>query len=303
MTKNSLNSKIAVVERIAKMSKIGRLLNNPYRYISSMLFREFIYPRRKKEKTVDCKLFTGKPMKIALPASMDIYLTGGKSHISEIRLAKFLISQLKPDSRFLDIGAHYGYFTLIATAILDDRGEIYAYEPAKSSYRLLKANTERMENVKTFPLAVSNSDQDKQFYEFSNLHSEYNSMDIAQFEHEHWYQQNKPEVVTVKATTIDTITQSSGFKPDMIKIDVEGAEHEVIEGGIRYFQANAPQIIMEYLAPDRKNDTHKIAFDRLLGLGYRSYRIGDQGELIPITEVDRYLIDEHLESDNIVFSK
>lgn len=76
-------------------------------------------------------------MNIALPASTDIYLTGGKSHDSEIRLAKFLIKNLNQGDNFVDIGAHYGYFTLLGAHLVGKGGRVF-FEPGKSTYSLLE---------------------------------------------------------------------------------------------------------------------------------------------------------------------
>lgn len=94
---------LASVERIAKKNKINRMINNPVKYIFSIMYRDFIYPFRKKEILFKTKLFNGSSIIIALPASTDIFLTGGKSHISEIRLAKYLIKNLHSDSTFISV--------------------------------------------------------------------------------------------------------------------------------------------------------------------------------------------------------
>lgn len=104
-----LIKQLSEVEKIASSSKIRRLLDNPYKYLYAILFRQLAYSRKKREVIKTTTLFYGKKMKVALPASTDIYLTGGKSHDSEIRLARFLIQNLSGEEHFLDIGAHYGY--------------------------------------------------------------------------------------------------------------------------------------------------------------------------------------------------
>jgi FkbM family methyltransferase len=303
MNKNNLLESIKSVERIANSSKIIRLFNNPYKYTLAMFHREFVYPKTKKEKVVSSKLFYGKFMNIALPASTDIYLTGGKSHSSEIRLAKFMINNLSDSNHFLDIGAHYGYFTLLASELVGENGIVLSFEPTSKSFSLLQENTARLRNVKAQQKAISNSLEPIVFYEFPNLHSEYNTSDITQFENEKWFNNSMPTKVEVETITIDSITKDSLFNPQIIKIDVEGAEYNVINGGLSFFKANSPQIVMEYLEPKRKNEIHKKAFDLLLSLDYNSFIINNDGNTEPITNIDDYLEAEKLESDNIVFKK
>jgi FkbM family methyltransferase len=303
MNRSNLIESLQSVERIANFSKIMRLCNNPYKYVMAMFHREFVYPKTKKEKIISTKLFYGKSMNIALPASTDIYLTGGKSHSSEIRLAKFLIKNLDNSNHFLDIGAHFGYFTLLASELVGENGNVLSFEPTSKSYRLLEMNIASLKNVKAQQKAISNSIEPIIFYEFPNLHSEYNTSDITQFENETWYTNSKPTKVEVETTTIDTITKDGLFNPQIIKIDVEGAEYNVISGGHTFFKTHSPLIVMEYLEPNRKNETHKKALNLLLSLGYNSYIITNEGTIEPIYNIDNYLETEKLESDNIVFKK
>jgi FkbM family methyltransferase len=301
--RNKLINQIGSVEKIANYSKVGRFLNNPIKYIHAIFHRKFIYSNSKKEKIIGTDLFWGSKMQIALPASTDIYLTGGKSHSSEIRLAKFIILNMTEGSHFLDIGAHYGYFTLLASHLAGNSGKIMSFEPAENSHKLLSINTKNLQNTSVFKLAVSKSIGTLIFYEFPNLHSEYNSSDVSQFENESWFTNSKPIKVEVQATTIDAITGDKPFFAQLIKIDVEGGEFDVIEGGINYLKNHSPKIIMEYLEPNRKNESHKKALDLLLSIGYTSNLITKDGETIPIDDIDGYLIREGLESDNIVFIK
>lgn len=291
------------VERIAKGTRINRFLNHPYKYISALLFRVLVYPKTRKERIVTANLYNGRKMTIALPASTDIYLTGGKSHDSEIRLAKYLIKNLEKDSHFLDIGAHFGYFTLMASGLVGDYGKVQSFEPSKLSYQLLAKNIADLKNTTSTQKAVSNSLESIVFYEFPNSHSEYNTTDITQFKDQEWIKDYKPNIIEIETTTIDEITKDGKFKPQIIKIDVEGAEHKVIRGGMSFFGAHSPQIVMEYLEPNRKNESHKNALELLLSLGYKTFIIKFDGEIEAITNIDEYLETEKLESDNIVFRK
>lgn len=303
MSHQILISKVDNIEKIATFSKLRRLFYNPIKYVYAIVFKEFIYPKNKKEIILTTKLFYGKTMQVALPAATDIYLTGGKSHSSEIRLAKFLILNLNSGSHFLDIGAHFGYFSLIGSELVGDIGSVKSFEPAGKSYDLLAKNAQSLSNIEIHKKAVSDKEGSITFFEFPNLQSEYNASDVSQFEQEDWFQGAKPVKVEVAATTIDNITSESTFKPDVIKIDVEGAEFDVIKGGARYLTDHSPKLVMEYLEPKRKNESHKKALDLLSSLGYGSFVIANGGELNEINNIDDYLIKENLESDNIVFIK
>ena len=301
--KDNLLAQLAKVEQIANFSKLRRLLYNPYRYLLAILYRHCFYPIRKKIILIETDLFFGGKMKIALPASTDIYLTRGKSHSSEIRLAKFMIQHIHEGNHFLDIGAHYGYFTRLATELIGPIGLTYSFEPTSVSYKILSENCNQIKNISIFQKAVSNQKGNLVFYEFPNLHSEYNSFDITQFKDENWFQHSKPIAVNIEATTIDDILVNTKFEPNFIKIDVEGGELKVIEGGKNYLMSHAPILMMEYLAPDRNNQPHSQALQLLLSMNYQPHIIQNNGELHLTNDIDNYLSDSKLESDNIVFVK
>ncbi len=300
--KDKLLREISKVERLAGASRLGRLLHNPSKYLSAIFFGRYVYPKTRMERIETAELFFGKSMKIALPAATDIYLTGGKSHDSEIRLAKFIINTLQTGDHFLDIGAHYGYFSLIASALVGPQGKIFSYEPATNSFELLQQNAAGAANMSIFRQAVSDSNESIVFYEFPNKYSEYNTMDVSQFENESWYQTSKPTRVEVAATTIDSIT-SNGLYPAVIKIDVEGAEFSVMKGAAQLLRDGSPYIVMEYLEPRRHNEQHQNALQLLLDNGFKTFVIDKNGELNSIGNIDHYLLQNKMESDNIVFKK
>lgn len=308
MTGQEMNQKLLVeqlslVVRIAQSSKLKRLLHHPLNYARTVLLRKWLPKIGNKERDKRAQLFFGETMMITLPAATDIYLTGGKSHPSEIRLALFIIKQVGIGNTFLDIGAHFGYFSLLAARIVGKSGRVIAYEPGQKTYRILQQNAATRSNISAIQNAVSNTVGQLTFYEFPTLYSEYNSLAIAQFKTEDWYQSLKVEQTIVPTTTIDTLFLEQGIIPQFIKIDVEGAELQVIEGGQQLFQQQAPIVVMEYLEPKRKNETHQQALALMKTWGYSSYLINEEGQLTPIDNLEEHLLKHKLESENVVFRK
>lgn len=303
MPKDSLITKLENVEKTASASKLKKMLKHPYKYLHAILFRELIYKRKKEEKQVTAETFFDTEMHLLLPSSTDIYLTGGKTHDSEIRLARFLINHLEPGDDFVDVGAHYGYFTMLSSKIVGDQGKVLSFEASPTTYKILQKNTASVININSLNLAVSDETADLAFYEFPNLYSEYNTLDVKQFQNETWFAQYQPKKINVKSIILDDYLSIKDVKPKIIKIDVEGAELKVIKGLKHYLSQHAPLIVMEYLSNERGNSEHQAAEQQLNGLGYHSYLINDAGNLEQQENIAQYLSEKKLESDNIVFAK
>lgn len=303
--KHGLSESLENVARIARATAWKRLIHAPIRYLTGQFFNKIIYPLTKAQKLVKARSFFGDEMVVALPAGSDIYFTGGKSHPSEINLAYFLLKQVKPGSEFADIGAHFGYFTLLATKLVGPNGRVHSFEPGANTFKILQINTSKRPNTQVSNSALSDQNGQLQFYEFPAYYSEYNTIDISQFDGKDWIKKYKPERIIVEAVAIDDLVSTISFNPDIIKMDVEGAENKVIKGGMQYFEHNAPIIIMEYLSASRGNDAHKKAVELLLSLGYHVNILKEKGELEVVSKesLDAYLECRGIDSDNIVLMK
>jgi FkbM family methyltransferase len=306
---DSLEKKLVQVEHLANASKMQRFLHNPWRYAWSQFFRTLIFPFTQKGVIRKAQTFTGYPLSILLPSGLDIFLTGGKTHDSEIRLARFLINHYKAvsqqqsaiSSTFIDIGAHVGYFSLIAAILLEEKGQILTFEAAKGTFDVLEKNLKPFSNIKIFHNAVTDVETDLTFFEFPFSHSEYNTLHNGQFENEAWYKKFKPEKIIVKGITLDSIVQKFDLKNPLIKIDTEGAEANVIKGGLTMFKTQNPIVIMEFLT--QNNEGHKEAYNILTSLNYQPYTINQSGLLMKLIEIDTYFEANGLDSDNFVFVK
>lgn len=292
------------LEQLAAGSKWRRLLARPFRYVFSIGFKKIIYPITKKGIIRKTRTFFNSEMYVVLPAGTDIYLTGGKSHDSEIRLAKFLITHLKTGDTFIDVGAHFGYFSLLAAFLTGNKGRVFSFEASKSTFLLLNKNTQNRANMTCLNNAVSDKKEIVKFYEFPVLYSEYNSVDVSQFEGEKWIAKYKPQEIQVESIKLDDFIIENNIHPKIIKIDVEGAELMVVLGIKKLLETNHELfVVMEYLHPDRKNKAHREAAAIMRNAGYHTCLIENAGGLIPIDDIDGYLQKNELESENVVFKK
>jgi FkbM family methyltransferase len=126
----------------------------------------------------------------------------------------------------LDLGASTGDFCIIASKKVGSNGMVIAIEPDADNYELLKFNIQRNKCQNVLPLNIGVGKEDGQEKEI-----------IAPFD--------KPS--RGKISTLETILEEVGIdkKIDFIKMDIEGAEADVIYASIKTFK-EADVISLEF---------------------------------------------------------
>ncbi|MEM8526118.1 MAG: FkbM family methyltransferase [Bacteroidota bacterium] len=300
MSKELFN-KLQAVERLARARRWKRMLHRPMRYWSSLLWRDLIYSKTKKGKLRTASTFFDVSMQLLLPASMDIYLLGAKTHDSEIRLTRWLLRNLKVGDTFVDVGAHFGFFSLLASKLVGQNGKVVAFEAAPNTFKLLEKNTATYSNLTIVHRAVSDQKGTMTFHEFPILYSEYNTLHPEQFQAERWFQEDLARRVEVTSVRLDDYLSEHQVIPDCIKIDVEGAEEQVLKGLEQHLQKHQMTIITECTLLNIER--HLSMQSNLEKLQYFPFVISADGNLEKVTRIEHYLRDKNLESDNFVFRK
>lgn len=130
-----------------------------------------------------------------------------------------------------DVGAHHGSVSLLFRKLFP-KATIYAFEPFQESFEHLKANTASDPKIHAFNFGLSDRDGEQSFH--SNPSSATNSL-LATHEQaaQTWGSGLLETQQTVQAQfkTIDSVLATMGIpKIDLLKLDVQGAEHLVIAG-------------------------------------------------------------------------
>ncbi len=186
-------------------------------------------------------------------------------------LNKFL-SWLKPDTVFYDIGANVGYHSLIANSIIQS-GKIYAFEPMPLVREIfeehMRLNSKLIinTNIVLLPIAVSNEEKE---VEFSNdaMHRDGNTYVRGSY-----IFNGTGNKIIVPCQSIDGLIAQGYKKPDIIKIDVEGAEYDVLMGAKKTVELYQPHILLA------THDCHlpgvqQKCVDLLKELGYETKHTG-----------------------------
>jgi FkbM family methyltransferase len=129
----------------------------------------------------------------------------------------------------IDIGAHMGRYTIIGAKRVGTKGKVIAIEANPSNFEMLKSNIKlnQLNNIIPLNYAVYSKETKLKLYlpAEGSGHTIYNTVisDRAT---------NEEKFVEINANTLDYLLQSKGIKSEVnwIKIDVEGAEFEVLKG-------------------------------------------------------------------------
>ena len=148
---------------------------------------------------------------------------------------KLLHRILKSDSNCLDIGAHRGLF-LKRFVQLAPKGKHYAFEPLPE---LARALSQEFPDVEIFNCALSNRTGKDTFYHVRELEA------WSGLHKQHYPRDTVPVEIQVELRRLDDIIGSEAFVHFM-KIDVEGAELEVLQGSVSTILRCLPVILFEH---------------------------------------------------------
>jgi len=124
----------------------------------------------------------------------------------------------------IDIGAYIGIFSLTMSQLFR-HSRIYAVEPLSQTYMLLKKNTLNSKNITPIKLGFSNKRSKVQMYFSKNLLI-YSSLFPERFT---WMK--RPSSERVRLVRLDDFIKEHNIDHiDILKIDVEGAEEQVLRG-------------------------------------------------------------------------
>jgi FkbM family methyltransferase len=138
----------------------------------------------------------------------------------------------------IDIGAHLGYYALILSRIVGTNGQVIAFEPIPSNFRVLSDNIElnSCKNVRAVNMAVS--DHSGQIQGILPTESDLpSSFSMLSNEGE--------KTVTLNSISLDQYFKGSDRPINFILIDTEGAEGMVLDGARTTIETYHPILLVE----------------------------------------------------------
>jgi FkbM family methyltransferase len=183
---------------------------------------------------------------------------------------------LQPGMTFIDIGSNKGDFALLAAKVMGDRGRVLAFEPAPANIEWLRRSVERNSYrcVEVVPCALGDSHGDAVLHlsAQSGLHTL----------HDPHAGHQTVGSVSVPVRRLDDVLRERGIdRVDVGKIDVEGAELEVLQGASETLDASYPCTLLIDLHPPIASPPDVCDLLRSFGFTIRSPRppYGEIGEV------------------------
>jgi len=129
-----------------------------------------------------------------------------------------IIELVRPGMVCWDLGAHVGFYTLLLAELVGAGGRVFAFEPVPGNVELLRRHVEmnRYQNVRIFPCALGDFDGETGFDPGPSTSMGHMAAGGP---------------LRVSCSRADTLLAAGEVEaPDVIKIDVEGAEADVLRG-------------------------------------------------------------------------
>jgi len=158
-------------------------------------------------------------------------------------LTRMLLAHLKPGMTFFDVGAQLGYFTLLASWLVGDSGQVHSFEPTPSTFELLELNSRSKPNIHLNRLAVASGRGTAVLNDYGPSLSAFNSIYDAKLP-----EQAGPAKVArfeVETTSIDQYLADTDIAPTFVKIDAENADYDILTGMEETLSRHKPVMSVE----------------------------------------------------------
>lgn len=158
----------------------------------------------------------------------------------EPEVQRAVVSLVREGYRTFDIGAHIGYYTLILSKLVGNSGSVVAFEPLSDNFQVLRENIAVNSCFQTEPVA-------KAVWHSSGQLELAVQADAAESFPRRASAMTKvgERRVLVDAVSLDDLWANRTESVDFIKIDVEGAEEQVLRGAREMITRSHPAFLIE----------------------------------------------------------
>lgn len=203
-----------------------------------------------------------------------IYPEFGLAHLYggwEPEVLETLSRLAKPGMVIYDVGANHGLYALLLARSVGTQGKVFAFEPMPSIRQAATMNRDLngLKDLEIVAAAVSNTSGTAEFV--VGHHEGAGHLVTAD-------RGGAPSTTCesrfiVRVTTIDDFVAEGNPPPDLIKIDIEGAESAALEGAKHTLASKRPKLMIELHTPEQD----RLVGSQLKAAGYHAFRVEEPG--------------------------
>jgi FkbM family methyltransferase len=168
----------------------------------------------------------------------------------------------------IEVGGHIGYVSLFFAKLAGDTGHVFVFEPGANNLPYTTRNLESAKNVDLIRKAVSSTAGRMPFY-LEDMSGQNNSLlkDFWVFDGvaKSAFLQGQYREELVEVVTLDQFVAEKNLAPAFLKVDVEGAEFDVLQGAINTIRSYKPVLMLEV------NVHHQAIYEFARENGYEIY--------------------------------
>lgn len=156
--------------------------------------------------------------------------TWPKFSLTSFRLVDALRRQGVRPRTVIDVGANVGQFAVAAVKLLAP-AKLYGFEPIPEVWEKLKRNTASLPQVEAQGLALGEATGQREFHLNSHSHSS-SLLSLGHGHREAFPNAREIAAIAIQMSTLDTVFAGKELvSPVLLKLDVQGYEAKVLEGG------------------------------------------------------------------------
>ena len=208
------------------------------------------------------------------------YVSGYHLGIYEPKIQQALARELRPGQTFYDVGANAGFFTLIGSRLVGPEGKVFSFEPLPENADTIEEQllVNGVGNVRVVRSAVADQQGVARLVLTGNTSTPY----VA-------HEADTNSAIRVSVLSLDCFAREHA-PPDLVKIDVEGAEARVLEGSRGLIAQRRTAFLVEI----HGDQTVRHVARYLAGAGYRLSDIA--GRIVEETDRIHHLFACHPDS-------
>jgi len=217
--------------------------------------------RRLRNCDLEIQKGVGQGLRFNAGGSAASYLTG----TWQPRTQAALKALLAPGMTLYDIGANVGYFSVIGARLVGSHGAVVCFEPLAENFQQIRYNTELngFSNIQLIEAALGKADGESLFW----LSAEPTWGKLAGAGKE---PDKMVGETSVLVRCLDKLVEEAKLPPpDVIKLDVEGAEVDVLEGALETIRRHRPRLLIEL------HGTNRAVAEILAELHYKVAVLGE----------------------------